>query len=376
MHSSSSTGEVSEIDREPVRWAAEFTNPAILQAENERIGRNAWTLLGLTHQLACDGDWIRASLGGRSVFVQRFRDQLAGFENICSHRFYPLKTEPSGNGALRCGLHGWMFNGKGENIGVPMCEEYFGKPVSKIKRPLRLIEIELCGGLVFGRLPALPGDAAPRPDLAAYLGDLAVIIARMTENMAPFGSFDLTIAANWKLCYHMTLEDYHIVAAHPKTFAANGYLQQGSYRYFFRGLHSAMFIRSAGVRENALDWLRDECLRGTLPDMYCVFQIFPNLLISITHEGTVFIGLYTPAAPGKTYHAAWVAQALRADQPRFDADKQKSIVDFIQLTAQEDQVAAEGLQQNVMAMWDKPLLGRQEERIAYFDATYKSFLAD
>lgn len=330
----------------------------------------------MTYELANDGDWIRSTLGGRSVLVQRFRDKLAVFENICSHRFYPLKTEKRGNGALRCALHGWMFNHKGENIGVPMCQEYFGKTVKEIQRPLKPIEIQVCGSLVFGRLPAEEGDDVYRPSLTEYLGDMAVVVERVTEGISPFGGFEMTIAANWKLCYHMTLEDYHVATAHPKTFSPNGPLKLGIYRYFFSGLHSAMFVNGNGVRENAFDWFHNECAQGNLPEQYCVFQIFPNILISMTREGVVFVGLYTPTSSGETYHQAWASQKVRSGQSLFDQEKSKGIANFTFVTAEEDRVASEGLQKCISSMWDRPLLGRQEERLAYFDSVYEKFMTD
>ena len=147
MPITTSLGVPSRIERDPAQWSREFTDPEVLRAERERLGARCWTFLGFTRDLQNDGDWIRADLWGRSVFVQRFRDRLAGFENVCAHRFFPLKTEDKGNGALRCGLHGWMYNAEGEVIGAPMCEELFGKKASELKRPLKSIEIDTCGGL-------------------------------------------------------------------------------------------------------------------------------------------------------------------------------------------------------------------------------------
>ena len=53
---------------------------------------NIWTFLGFVHDVAKDGDWFRASLATRSVFVQRFGNELRGFENRCAHRSFPLRT--------------------------------------------------------------------------------------------------------------------------------------------------------------------------------------------------------------------------------------------------------------------------------------------
>lgn len=70
---------MSENDR-PL-WARALTDADAFQREQANLGR-LWTLLGFTTDVRRDGDWFRATLGGRSVFVQRFGDRLRGFENV------------------------------------------------------------------------------------------------------------------------------------------------------------------------------------------------------------------------------------------------------------------------------------------------------
>src|SRR5262249_36970816 len=106
-------------------WARGSADPAFFEQEQTQLGK-LWTLLGLTTDIPRDGDWFRASLGGRSVFVQRFGDTLRGFENVCMHRFYPLRIADKGNGPIRCGFHHWQYNKDGLAVGIPKCQEMFG----------------------------------------------------------------------------------------------------------------------------------------------------------------------------------------------------------------------------------------------------------
>jgi hypothetical protein len=53
------------------KWAAALSDQDAFQQEQARLG-HIWTFLGLTLDVAKDGDWFTAELGGRSVFVQRF----------------------------------------------------------------------------------------------------------------------------------------------------------------------------------------------------------------------------------------------------------------------------------------------------------------
>src|SRR5215510_1623908 len=73
-------------------WARSLVDPASFEHEQTRLGQ-MWTLLGVVTDVANDGDWFRTILGGGSIFVQRFGENLRGFENVCAHRFCPLRTK-------------------------------------------------------------------------------------------------------------------------------------------------------------------------------------------------------------------------------------------------------------------------------------------
>jgi hypothetical protein len=62
----------------PSDWARTLTDPREFRREQSLLA-HTWTFLGLTKDVAGDGDWFRASLATRSVFVQRFRAELKGF---------------------------------------------------------------------------------------------------------------------------------------------------------------------------------------------------------------------------------------------------------------------------------------------------------
>ena len=118
-------GLTQQIDRDAASWTRDLVDVDAFQNEQMRL-RQVWTLVGLTTELRHDGDWISRDLWGHSVFVQRFGDQLKGFENRCAHRFFPLRHGERGNGPIRCGFHGWQYDKEGVAIGIPMCKEFFG----------------------------------------------------------------------------------------------------------------------------------------------------------------------------------------------------------------------------------------------------------
>jgi len=141
-----------------------FTNAHEFKREQERLSR-FWTLLGITEDVANDGDWFCATLGGRSIFVQRFGPAIKAFENRCAHRFYPLRTAKKGNGPIVCGFHHWRYDQDGRAIGIPMCQEMFGTTPRELDARLNPVEVAVCGSLIFGRFAserrAKRGDGKP-----------------------------------------------------------------------------------------------------------------------------------------------------------------------------------------------------------------------
>mgnify|MGYP003351359145 CR=1 FL=1 len=133
-------------------WAQELLDPGVFRAEQERLA-HAWTFLGLTRDLAHDGDWFRASIATRSVFVQRFGPELRGFENVCAHRGYPIRRAEKGNGPAQCGFHHWQYNREGWAVGIPICTLAYGKAPHDVAARLQPIELATCGSLIFGRFP-------------------------------------------------------------------------------------------------------------------------------------------------------------------------------------------------------------------------------
>ena len=130
----------------PPNWACALIDDRAFRQEQAKLG-HCWTLLGITPDLEKDGDWFRATLGGRSIFVQRFGDTIKGFENRCAHRFFPLRTSDKGNGPIVCGFHHWHYNRDGHAVGIPNCLEVFGTHPREVGAKLVALDIATCGSL-------------------------------------------------------------------------------------------------------------------------------------------------------------------------------------------------------------------------------------
>jgi phenylpropionate dioxygenase-like ring-hydroxylating dioxygenase large terminal subunit len=357
-------------------WAKAVANAPSFEHEQAELGR-FWTLLGITTDLRHDGDWIRATLGGRSVFVQRFDDEIRGFENLCVHRFYPLRTSDSGHGPIRCGFHHWQYNKDGLAVGIPKCREMFGKTPRQLGARLRSIEIATCGILIFGRF----ANAERTESLAEYLDAGFPILEAMWSLRRRPRTIRTEIAANWKLCFHITLDDYHIVAVHPDTFGKNGYLPRDAVKYFQFGEHSAYFY---GASDDALAKMSAACTDGSYrPDSYRILQIFPNLLaLHFEAAGTwhVMIQQYVPIAHDRSMSRSWYSPAPfpAADRNWWQTLRRLSAAPFLPLAVRivsrkiygEDNLICEQIQTAAHQIDAAPMLGRHETRIAWFEEVY------
>src|SRR6185295_17054000 len=71
----------------PTQW---YSDPAIFQAELERIHRRAWHFATHSGDLPAPGDvYIRTLAGVPIVLVRAADNTIRGFINICRHRGHP-----------------------------------------------------------------------------------------------------------------------------------------------------------------------------------------------------------------------------------------------------------------------------------------------
>src|SRR4029079_15681351 len=130
-------------------WPETLIDPARFRDEQRRLAR-IWTFLGFAHDVTKDGDWFRATIATRSVFVQRLGDELRGFENRCAHRSFPLRNADKGNGPIVCGFHNWRYDQNGEAGDMALCGRVGAAP-GELGARLNPVDVDTCGTMIFGR---------------------------------------------------------------------------------------------------------------------------------------------------------------------------------------------------------------------------------
>lgn len=359
-----------------------MASEACFIGEQEQLGK-VWNFLGFQHQVPGLNDWFTTTLGGRSVMVQRFEYGLRAFENICPHRFHPIRVNERGSGPMVCGFHQWRFNDEGRAVGIPKCEQVFGKPAREMGACLNRVTLETCGGLIFGRF----GNG---PSLKEWLGPGYDILQRLTADLRNGGSIELPVKSHWKPMMAVTLDDYHIVAVHPSTFGKRGYLKAERVRYYRFGDHSA-FIPDGGsdvVNEMAAACRSDEFT----PQGYAIFQFFPGFvfviinatrllgddywyvmteqMVSHAHDRTTLKTHFYPLS--FTRPAGVLRRLLRTAMLPVVSLAFRRVARKIHM---EDNAVCENAQRVAHQIKGDMLLSNQEERIAWFEESYARYVS-
>jgi phenylpropionate dioxygenase-like ring-hydroxylating dioxygenase large terminal subunit len=357
-------------------WPDTLIDPARFRDEQARLAR-IWTFLGFRHDASKDGDWFRATIATRSVFVQRFGDELRGFENRCAHRSFPLRNADKGNGPIVCGFHNWRYDKNGEVVAVPQCA--FGPAPGELAARLNPIEIDTCGSLIFGRLAAPGGSSS----LRQYLGDSFEILAAISDT--PVGPRFVTrsVEANWRLCFHANVEDYHGPIIHSRTLGKSGYPRPDRTHYFRFGWHSA-FVSNPDP--DALRKMAADCRAGTWRSAnYRVFQIFPDLTVSHVRahweNWLIVVVQYAPVSPSRSIMRAWYYPAPFPSQrapawydlmtrPLTNLLRKIAVPYMVRMVLDEDNLVCERQQSIAQQLSPAPILGALEERLAWYEEAY------
>ncbi len=380
---SADTGRTGEQKQSPAHdgdipedWVRAIVDPAAFAEEQRRLA-HVWTFLGMTSEIEKDGDWFRASIATRSVFVQRFGVELRGFENLCAHRFYPLRNAERGNGPVICDFHHWQYDREGRAVGIPLCRELYDALPQELGARLTPIELATCGQMIFGRF-AHPDVSESLED---FLGMGFPILAAGSRVRGRPQRLTIPFEANWRLGAHVSLDDYHVAAVHPSTFGRRGHVRRRNISYYRFGLHCA-FVDTTKADE--LERIAEACRNGTYsPDRYAILQFVPNVLMVFVKTDFAFwhcvVLLYEPARHDRTLLRAWfypVPFPSRHSWARALTDPVRApfVRHYVGTVLREDNLVCERLQKAAHQIRRPPLLGRLEERIGWFEESYRKLM--
>jgi benzoate/toluate 1,2-dioxygenase alpha subunit len=197
-----------------------YCDPAIFEAEMERIFERVWVYVGHESEIAKPGDYRATRLGRQPVVLTRTEDGTVHvLVNRCTHRGSLICREERGNSTFfRCPYHAWTFRNDGRLIGVPRRQRYPADfPFAELDA-VRVPRVELYRGLIFasfdpGVMPLEAWLAQTRAEIDAVL-DIAL---DGTIRLSP-GPNRHRYSGNWKFQMENGVDGYHAMYLHETFF--------------------------------------------------------------------------------------------------------------------------------------------------------------
>lgn len=196
-----------------------YTDPAIFQAELEKIWYRTWVYVGHESEIPNANDYVLKTIGLEEVLMTRGRDgQINLLHNRCPHRGNRVCVSREGNArSFTCAYHGWTFGNDGQLKGYPYPsgfqeDQRHDLGLGKVAR------MSVYQGFVFGSL------AAEGQTLEEHLGPAKQTIDDLVRN-SPEGKIELTagflqhkVRSNWKLVVENETDGYHPQVVHASIF--------------------------------------------------------------------------------------------------------------------------------------------------------------
>jgi len=229
--------------------------------------------------------------------------------------------------------------------------------------------------MIFGRFPSPQATQS----LEEYLADAFPILKAMSQMAAQPLYVERQIRASWRLNLHISLDDYHGPTIHPSTFGRHGYISDISMRRYFRlGANSAyLFTEDEDCFKKLLAGCRDGTYRSA---HYFVLQILPDLVVAHVDADRPFwfcnIMQFSATAHDRTAFRSWSYPApfdadlswiARVTRPITDIFRRRIYLHYYNRVVKEDAAVCERIQEVAHQIDAVPLLGAQEERIAWFE---------
>ncbi|MBX4145128.1 aromatic ring-hydroxylating dioxygenase subunit alpha, partial [Ralstonia pickettii] len=188
---------------------AMYHDPALFEAELERIFYCTWIWVAHESELPNPGDFITTTIGRQPVIVVRDKTgEINVLQNRCRHRGAPVCESHKGNAkGFTCPYHSWSYALDGTLRALPYGDGYEGV-CEKGDLPLVKLRVGVYQGLVFASfndtiepLEDFLGGAKPWIDLFMKQGAGYPIKAN--------GEHKFKFKGNWKIQLENTTDLYH-----------------------------------------------------------------------------------------------------------------------------------------------------------------------
>ncbi|HXG36833.1 MAG TPA: Rieske 2Fe-2S domain-containing protein [Dehalococcoidia bacterium] len=275
-----------------------YTDPEIFELEMEKIFHRSWVYVAHETELPDGGNYKSTTIGRQPVIITRNSDdgRIYGFINSCRHRGSTVCQQEYGtSNYFRCAYHGWVYNNRGELVGLPSQEGYGSEFDIKKMGLLPLPRMDTYRGFIFASL------SSEGPSLREHLGNAMPYIDKFVE-MGPqgievkAGTHKFGYDANWKWQLDNTVDGYHAQFTHQSYFEIVAHRlgkslprdPSAAHVWDLGNGHAVLDILPGGI--NASDQLRGMM---TTPGYNMI--VFPNLALLFAQVRRI-----TPIAVNRT----------------------------------------------------------------------------
>ena len=270
-----------------------YRDPAIFEAQRERVFARSWQFIGDQNLAGVPGQvhpftLLEGCLDEPLVLTRDTDDEVRCLSNVCTHRGNIVVEGPGNERHLRCRYHGRRFGLDGCFQHMPEFERAKDFPMKA--DDLRQVNLGAWGPFLFAALaPAVSLDELLAP-LKARLGWLPLRECAFDAGR----SREFLVRANWALYCDNYLEGFHIPFVHA---GLNEAIDYGSYATeLFAGGSLQLGVAKGG--EEAFDLPRESPDFGARVAAY-YFWLFPNTMFNFYPWG-VSINVVRPLGVDRT----------------------------------------------------------------------------
>jgi choline monooxygenase len=350
-----------------------YSDPELLEIEQERIFERSWQLAGHVSALPQPGSYLTTQAGDQPVLVVRDDEgEVRAFRNVCRHRGSKLLTGAGAcKRAIRCRYHGWTYRLDGSLIGVPEHRTFSG--LDKAELGLFPVRTEVVSGLVFFNL-----DIHAEP-LAPQLGDLPERMRNYgIEALEPFSPWYGGQPVNWKIVADNYLEGYHVPIAHP------GLMRLLDYNHYDVEVNEAWVWFEAPLRDKPSGNRLERLYQRTVSPMpglgaedrgvWRYIYIYPNTAIDL-YPDQVTTWQIAPDGPRRTRDTFMAYRHPRCGARTKLA--QRLNIRLNTLVHKEDVDLVENVQAGMATRGYRPgPLSRREDAVAWFAGRIRADLGE
>jgi phenylpropionate dioxygenase-like ring-hydroxylating dioxygenase large terminal subunit len=328
-----------------------YVDPAIYEAELDKIWLPSWRYFAHAAELPNRGDFVTRELLGESVIVVRQDDDaVQAYLNVCRHRGAQLCRERAGNRrTLSCPYHAWTWHLDGTLIARSAMEAE--EDFSAEEFPLWKVHTEVWRGLIFVCL----GETAPAP-IGAELDRTIPDADRIRfDRIKPIAVREYLHRANWKLGVENFSECYHCDPVHSllpiSMDVAMDYAQHGDH-------HGERYVRSGHYpKDGCVSFTRDGqyvCSKpfGVFgdgdpvpPSFGCGVVSQPDMFTILFQADYGVIQEFLPIGIDRTlFVTRWFVNADAGEGVEYEVD---DVVDVWDVTNIEDQEIIDSVQKGI-----------------------------